>query len=213
MEKISRHEREKRARRQAILSVSEKLFAQKSFFRTTMAEIGKASEFGMATLYKFFPSKEEIYFTLINEKAEQLLSLIEKGISRLDSSLDKVKAFVSMVSDFFEENRGFLTIFISGRSDFQWMVKEDLGLRINQLYDRYLMMLQHIIEEGIRRKEIKPIDPEVIAHGLAGMINSIIFQWILNPGKRSLKSKIQNLLTMIFEGSVISHERSLGGQK
>jgi AcrR family transcriptional regulator len=208
MEKMGRREREKQTRRHEILSIAEKLFAQKGFFKTTMAEIAQVSEFGMATLYHFFPSKEEIYFTLINEKAEQLLSLVEKAVSRFDSSLDKVKAFVSIVFDFFEENRDFLKIFIFERRGFEWMVKEDLGLRINQLYNRYLMMLQNIIEVGIRRKEIKPLDPENIAYGLAGMINSILFQWILNPGKGSLKSKMQNLLVMIFEGSAISCERT-----
>lgn len=208
MEKIGRREREKQARRQEILNIAERLFAQKGFFKTTLADIAKDSEFGMATIYQFFPGKEEIYFTLITEKTEQLFSLIEKTVSRFDSSMDKLKALVTTAFDFFEDHRDFFKIFISERSGFEWTVKEDLGLRINQLYERYLMMLQNVIEEGIRRKEIKPLNPEEIAHGLAGIINSFIFHWISKPVKRPLKSRIQNLLTMLFEGIAISHEKN-----
>jgi AcrR family transcriptional regulator len=208
MEKMGRRERERQARRQEILNAAEKLFAQKGFFKTTLADIAKDSEFGMATIYQFFPSKEEIYFTLITEKTEQLFSLTEKALSRFDSSLDKLKALVTTAFDFFEDHRDFFKIFISERSGFEWMAKEDLGLRINQLYERYLKMLQNIIEEGINRKEIRPLNPEEIAYGLAGMINSFIFQWILKPVRRSLKSRIQDLLTILFEGIAISHEKN-----
>ena len=51
---LGRREQERRWRRQYILNVAERLFAQKGYHQTTMAEIAKASEFGMATIYQFF---------------------------------------------------------------------------------------------------------------------------------------------------------------
>jgi len=48
MEKMGRRERERQARRQEILNAAEKLFAQKGFFKTALADIAKDSEFGMA---------------------------------------------------------------------------------------------------------------------------------------------------------------------
>jgi len=208
MEKIGRREREKRARRQEILDAAEKLFAQKGFFKTTLAEIAAASEFGMGTIYQFFSSKDEIYFTLFTEKTEQLFSLIENTLSRFDSSLDKLRALVTTAFGFFEDHRDFFKIFISGRSGFEPIANEELGLKIIQFYERYIKMLQNIINEGINRQEIRPLNPEEIAHGLAGMINAFIFQWLLKPRERSLKSMDQDLLTILFEGIAISHEEN-----
>ena len=70
---LGRREQERRWRRQYILNVAERLFAQKGYHQTTMAEIAKASEFGMATIYQFFKSKDKIYLTLLHEKIDLLL--------------------------------------------------------------------------------------------------------------------------------------------
>ena len=65
-EKITRKEREFIAHRGEILSAAEKVFAVKGFFPTTMSEIAEIAEFGTGTLYKYFKSKEDLYFSLID---------------------------------------------------------------------------------------------------------------------------------------------------
>ena len=56
----SRKEMEHRQRRKYILECAEKLFAEKGFDGVTVADIAKASEFSVGSLYLFFENKEEI---------------------------------------------------------------------------------------------------------------------------------------------------------
>ncbi|MGZ3591527.1 MAG: TetR/AcrR family transcriptional regulator, partial [Thermodesulfobacteriota bacterium] len=126
-ERISRREREYLAHRGEILSAAEKVFAAKGFFPTTMSDIARKAEFGTGTLYKYFKSKEELYFTLIDEKVEEINRLVKTELSQKDSALERIKKVVRLQFEFIERNRDFFRIYVSERSRFEWTVKDDLG--------------------------------------------------------------------------------------
>jgi AcrR family transcriptional regulator len=55
-------ERKKRATRIAIRDAGMKLFASQGFARTTMDQIAEAADVSRATVFSYFPTKEEIVF-------------------------------------------------------------------------------------------------------------------------------------------------------
>jgi AcrR family transcriptional regulator len=71
-ENISRKEREFLTRRADILSAAEKVFAARGFYGSTMDEIAKRAEFGTGSLYKYFRGKNDLYFSLIDEKVAEI---------------------------------------------------------------------------------------------------------------------------------------------
>jgi AcrR family transcriptional regulator len=91
LEKIGRKEREHLVHRREILSAAEKVFATKGFFPTTMSEIAHEAEFGTGTLYKYFKSKEDLYFTLIDEKVEEINRLVKAELSQKTSAMERIE--------------------------------------------------------------------------------------------------------------------------
>jgi AcrR family transcriptional regulator len=53
------------ARRATILAVGRKLFHERQYARTTMADIAAAAGMGVGSLYVYFPTKEAIALTLV----------------------------------------------------------------------------------------------------------------------------------------------------
>jgi AcrR family transcriptional regulator len=82
MEKLHRKVREHLTRRKEILLAAEKLFAAKGFFPTTMSEIAQEAQFGTGSLYKYFKSKEDLYFTLIDEKTAEINGSVKAELSK-----------------------------------------------------------------------------------------------------------------------------------
>jgi AcrR family transcriptional regulator len=76
-----RKARELAQRKVEILTVAERLFARKGFFKTSMAEIAQEAEFSVGSLYQFFPSKEAVYVALMEEKFEEHLLVQRRGWS------------------------------------------------------------------------------------------------------------------------------------
>ena len=60
------------ARRTAILAVARKLFHERQYAHTTMADIAASAGMGVGSLYVYFPTKEAIALTLVESYFAQL---------------------------------------------------------------------------------------------------------------------------------------------
>jgi AcrR family transcriptional regulator len=201
MEKVSRKEREYLTHRKEILKAAEKVFAVKGFFQAKMDEIAREAEFGTGTLYRFFKSKEDLYFTLIDEKVQEINRLVQEELSKKAPPLERIKRVLTLELDFVEKNRDFFKIYISERNRFEWTVKDDLGKGIHQKMVAYIDLLSKVLKEGIRKGEFKPLDPLDMAHALVGMVNSFIFEWMISPVPYPLISKVDSLLEIFLKGT------------
>ena len=84
-----RRERERLARREAILAGARELFLSKGFNGTTMDEVAQMAELSKGTLYLYFTSKEELYVTVMSEGLKILFDRIEQA-SALDLPPDQM---------------------------------------------------------------------------------------------------------------------------
>ncbi len=199
-ETISRKEREYLAHRDEILSAAEKVFAAKGFFPTTMSDIARRAEFGTGTLYKYFKSKEELYFTLIDEKAEEINRLVKAELSQKNSAVERIKNALKLQFEFVERNRDFFRIYISERSRFEWTVKDDLGKGLHEKMVSYIDILSEVIRQGIKRGEFKSMDPRDLAHAFVGIVNSFVFEWLISREPYPLVSKLDTVIEIFLSG-------------
>lgn len=205
-EKVGRREREYLAHREEILSAAEKVFAAKGFFLTTMSDIAREAEFGTGTLYKYFRSKEELYFTLIDEKAEEINRLVKEELSQGNPAVERIKKALELQFEFFERNRDFFRIYISERNRFEWTVKDELGKGLHEKMVAYINILAEVMRQGIERNEFRSMSPLDLAHALVGIVNSFVFEWMISRKPYPLISKVNTVLE-IFLGGVKQIER------
>src|SRR4030042_5184893 len=193
-EKSSRKEREYLAHREEILSAAEKVFAAKGFFSTTMSDIAREAEFGTGSLYKYFKSKEDLYFTLIDEKVEEINGPVKAELSHKTPAVERIKKVLSLQFEFFERNRDFFRIYTSERSRFEWAVKDELGKDLHEKMVAYIHLLAGVMRQGIEEGELKPLDPMVLALALVGIVNSFVFEWIISRESYPLSLKLETVL-------------------
>ena len=73
---LTRRDRERLARRRAILDAALSTFAAKGYEGATLNEVAERAEFGKGTLYNYFPGgKEEILFALFDEVYDGVVDL------------------------------------------------------------------------------------------------------------------------------------------
>jgi len=206
-EKTSRKEREYLAHREEILLAAEKVFAAKGFFPTTMSDIAREAEFGTGTLYKYFKSKEELYFTLIDKKVEEINRLVRAELSQKTTAVERIKKVLGLQFEFFERNRDFFRIYISERNRFEWTVKDELGKSIHEKMVAYIHSLAEVMKQGIDGGGFRPLDPMDLAHALVGIVNSFIFEWIISHESYPLDSKLDTVLEIFFKGAERTERR------
>ncbi len=141
-----------------IFETSMKLFAQKGYDATSIEEITATVGVAKGTLYYHFSSKEEIFNFLVEEGVKLLKNSIAIKTAKLNNSLDKIKAIILIEIKVLVKYEDFMRIILSEI----WGTSPRTKMCRDYLFE-YIQMIQQIVEEGIRKKEIVDSDPNVIA--------------------------------------------------
>lgn len=92
--------KEPEERKQEILETAMKLFAQNGFEKTSISDIAKEIGVAQGLCYRYFPSKDVLFQTALNEYANILVSKMTKNINikqdTLKEILNKMTLFQNM---------------------------------------------------------------------------------------------------------------------
>ncbi len=155
--------------RQAILDVAYARFAGLGFKKVTIDEI--AAELGISkkTVYKLFPSKEEILREVVLAKMTELLQIFEKIQSMKEPSVDKIQAISEIVGTHINEQ--WQRILVEVRVNAPRLFKEIDSI----IQERLALGWQKIFIEGQKSGWIRrDIDPVVFTTAYVGVIRELM---------------------------------------
>ena len=200
MLKAERKEREFNLRRAEILEQAEKIFAAKGFHNTAVAEIAGASGFAVGTLYQFFPSKEQLYISMLTEKLNMMYSGVQESVAKETDIVKKIEMLVASQFHFVENNKEFCSIFIRG--DHLSLSEESVELRKRLMTDYAVQVsfTEEVMREGIRAGLLKKMDPRMMAAALTGIANSYASKWLITMEGMSLMSYVPFVMDIFLEG-------------
>lgn len=179
-----------------IFETSMELFAQKGYEATSIEEITSIVGVAKGTLYYHFSSKEEIFNFLVEEGIKLLKNSIEIKTSKLNNSIDKLKAIILIQIKIIVKYESFISILLS-----EIWRQEPRNIKSREYVIEYVKIIEKIINEGIKNKEIIQGDANVIANGIFGFTCSTMLYKlnckekidILKVYKEIIKDFINNL--------------------
>ena len=203
MEKTnSRKEKEHLTRRTDILKAAESLFSEKGFHGATMADLAAQSEFSVGTLYKFFGSKEEVYYILILEKLDFFHANLEAEVNRRPPGLAQIGVLIEASLRFFQEHREFFKIFIQERGRLESSVGAALAEEAKNKYLTTTTIFEKALKRAIRKGDLQPLNPQDLAYALVGILNSFAQHSILFPKRGDLLSKVPFIQDLFLKGTL-----------
>ena len=141
-----------------IFETSMDLFAKKGYEATSIEEITSVVGVAKGTLYYHFSSKEEIFYFLIEEGMKLLKNSIDIKTSKLENSLDKLKAIVLIQIKIIVKYENFISMLLS-----QIWGQEPRNKKCREYVFEYINMIEDIIKEGIKKEELIIGDSSAIA--------------------------------------------------
>jgi AcrR family transcriptional regulator len=184
-------------RREQILDVATGLFAQQGFRGTTTRLIAERAAVNEALIFRHFPSKEELYWAVIERKIESAAPH-ERMQENLEAGGDDLDIFSRVALQVLERRSKDQTL--SRLLLFSALEKHELSERFFRNYVAdYFEVLARFVRKGITAGRFRSVDPLLAARGFLGMV--IYHSWIqeLYGGK-----KVQD-----FDPQVVS--RTLAG--
>ncbi|MBW2130096.1 MAG: TetR/AcrR family transcriptional regulator, partial [Deltaproteobacteria bacterium] len=128
-----RKEREKKARRRAILEAAKAVFFERGFMGSTMDQIAKKAEISKGTLYLYFPGKEELYVSILLEGLELLHARFKEAVKGAVTWEDQLRRIGRAYYRFYLEHRPYFKIlFLLHHGELASSVSQDLFLQCDR---------------------------------------------------------------------------------
>ena len=163
-------QRKNSTRKETIIETAARLFRERGFSATSMRDLAEHVGVEAASLYNHISSKAEILQEICFKTANNFMSQIEEvDATPNKSAIEKIQAIlrfhIRQMLDNYEE------VYVSDR---EWKHLTDPYLSNMQSQRRaYRQRIASVIEEGIRKEEIKPIDAPtavlIMLHAISGI--------------------------------------------
>lgn len=152
-------------RRKQILEVATRLFARQGFRGTTTRQVADAARVNEALIFRHFPTKDDLYWGVLNEKVRSQGA--HKELSRrLEGSKDLHELFTALAEDLLQRD---VTL-----SRLLWFSALENHRLAGRFFKTYVAKYYEELAEHVRlhqsRGEFRKVDPLLAARGFLGMV-------------------------------------------
>ncbi|MBJ22134.1 MAG: TetR/AcrR family transcriptional regulator [bacterium] len=157
---MNNSERKSKTRRD-ILEAAREIFYREDYMGANVDEIAAAAKISKGAVYRYFTNKATLYVTVLGEDSRDFFAGVERRAAETKDlhTADRIRTFWSDYVEHWLNNPDAFRIFWA--IDNEAIIGElpaDLTERIAQSWKKSLEITQAVLEEGIRRGELIPID-------------------------------------------------------
>ncbi len=107
----SKIEKKKNIKRKKIIESASVLFSRKSYHEVMIEDVAKLSSIAKGTVYNYFPSKEDLYFSIMQMRMEKLTSSLKEKIKDESSSIESLHSFIVHLYMFMMKYQNFFLMY------------------------------------------------------------------------------------------------------
>ena len=187
-----RQEKEREIRKDQILESALKVFKINGIEGTTMDEIAKHADFGKATLYYYFSSKEEIFVELLDRGWKTIWESIEPVIHGHTKPKDTLINSLNVIGGLVRNDQVLFEFLFTAPQTMPNALNE--GKPAWKSYQTKMYgVFQGLLEEGIAQKEFPQMRSDLLMRAIGGLFHGLFF--LGNEKKPMSKQTMEEFIT------------------
>jgi len=180
-------------RREQLIDVGRKLFADKGFEATTVEEISSKAGVSKPVVYEHFGGKEGLYAVVVDREIAALLDGITGALSADLSSRQTLERAASALLDYIESSTDGFRILVRDSPTGQ-----STGSFASLISD-VASQVEHILAAEFKRRKLDPKTAPLYAQMLVGMV-ALTGQWWLDSPKMKKADVAAHLVNLAWNG-------------
>jgi AcrR family transcriptional regulator len=190
-------------RRREIIETAYKVFAEKGYHNTSMADIAAELEVGHGTLYRYFNNKLDIASSVtdlvIEKVTEVVIEELPADVQTLDDYREQMRRIGNRFFDLQEESPALLRILFYESSNIDPVITR----KIEAAYRVFAAFTEAFLQVGIQKGFLKP---DIHTYEAAQAINGMLFatSWAMLRNRETSAEYKQawqdTLVTLILDG-------------
>jgi len=192
--------------RAAILRCASEVFSERSFHEVLIEDISHRLGVGKGTLYRYFRSKEELYFATIVDGMSGMGQGIEEVLRKNEPLENTIEGLANTVIGYFWERRDFFVLFHRHESKLDPKERKEWQERREEV----VLMVAARLSAEMRRRGVRGVDPRLAVEMLFGMIRAVCMY-------RDRHHKVEDLARLVtrvfFAGVLPTGDGDLSGNR
>jgi uroporphyrinogen-III synthase/DNA-binding transcriptional regulator YbjK len=192
-EKIKRKEK----KRELMLEVAAELFSKKNYHEVMMDDVARLTDVAKGTVYNYFSSKEELYFTIMSSKLENLNASLKNKIASEISVIDSLHTYVIHLYMFMMKYQNFFLMYQKEYMNAENEFCDDL----RAMSDELKSILSNVIYKGKRENQFREIDESFAVKLVLGSVFGTVQRGIENKySNNKLIEEREKLFDFVLHG-------------
>ncbi len=154
-------------KQETILDAAARVFAAREFHEVLIDDVASAAGVGKGTIYRYFETKDELFFATILHGFDQLSAALSASLREEMSPVRRLEKIAREVLRFFW-NRAYLFTLL--QTDERRFAAREVELQKRR--EKLSRLIQETILDGIRTGEFRGIDARIGAGVFRGMIRA-----------------------------------------
>jgi AcrR family transcriptional regulator len=205
-QKLRKEERE--TRKNLIVNAAMDLFSQKDFHKIGMRDIAKRAGISAAAIYRYFPSRDDVFVEALVRHMEVVEALFEKNVKAGKTSLEELAM-------------GSVDYLLENESVFQMMGHFMVTGQIQQkALERYNAMQRHFLDilEKVNNQTDVGMNNRLVTHAIYASVTGVVMSFKNYPGrspeeiKRHIHRLVRIIISVFTTGKIPQRLRDMPGQ-
>ncbi|HJP27638.1 MAG TPA: TetR/AcrR family transcriptional regulator [Dehalococcoidia bacterium] len=192
--------------RERILEAAEAVFADNGYHNAIVDEIGKRTSMSKGGIYFHFPSKEDLFFAVMDRLANKLVRRTEKAAAKTDSPLEAAEAALEAVLSALSVQKRLARLLITQG----YSMGNAFEAKRAEMFDRFARVISGHLDEAKGTGQIGDINTALASRVWLGAVNEIVIHWLFSGGAtpRDAAPDLKKFLLNSVQGSttIVSNE-------
>jgi AcrR family transcriptional regulator len=190
-------------RQDEILEAAAALFAERGYSEATTEMLAERLGVGKGTIYRYFPTKRDLFLGACDRLMHRLLETIEAAVAEIHDPLEKICGAIGTYLTFFAEHPEFVELIIQERAQFKDRKTPTYFEHREAGREQHLQFFRELIAAGrIRNVPVDRIDDVI-----SDLVYGTMFTNYFTGRSRSAEEQAQEILDVVFHGILTPCER------
>jgi AcrR family transcriptional regulator len=190
-------------RQEQILDAAAKLFAKHGYADADTQLLAEELGVGKGTIYRYFPSKRDIFLAAADRVMRRLRRQIDESIKGIADPLDQIAEAIRACLAFCAENPDFVELLMQERAQFKDRKTPTYFQHREANIERWRDLYRGLIAEG--RVRYMPV--ERITDVMSQLVYGTMFINYFTGQRKSSEAQAQDILDVVFHGILSDEER------
>ena len=200
---VSHRERQREAKRNAVLQAAAQLFNERGFHATSLDDIAARLNVTKPTLYYYVKNKDEILLQCVRQGLDMMLAGIEVSRAAGGQAIDQLITCMQVYARIVTQDFGMCLIRVGDEQ-----VPPESRKELRRLKSAIDQEFRRLVAEGVAEGSLAPCDPKMTAFVIAGAL-SWIGRWYQPGGEYTAEQVTQQCVETLM-GGVLRRPQAAG---